>query len=62
MHALFNGICCTHNLCSTDKREIIEKAFPDLAELDIYDVQTSDGDAEIDVLIGSDYYWSVVED
>ena len=44
------------------KREMVEKAFPDLTELDICDVQTSNGDAEIDVLIGSDYYWSVVGD
>ena len=42
------------------EREILEKAFPEFDDLDIDD--TLMDNREIDLLIGSDYYWSIIED
>ena len=38
---------------------MVEKLYPTLKKLDLSDI--SKGDGEIDLLIGADYYWTVVE-
>ena len=38
---------------------IVENLYPVLKKMDLSDV--SNGDGEIDLLIGADYYWTVVE-
>ena len=41
------------------KLKVVEKMFPMLKNLDLGD--ESDGNGDIEVLLGGDYYWNVVE-
>ena len=44
---------------SGQRLEVVEELYPTLKKLDLSDI--SEGDGEIDLLIGADYYWTVVE-
>ena len=50
------------NICAPlqeQRLEIVEKMYPILKKLDLSDV--TEGNDEIDLLLGSDYYWTIVE-
>ena len=41
--------------------EIAQQNYPHLQGLPLADYSRGDGDLEVDIMIGADYYWSIVQ-
>ena len=52
-------ICVPLKTCKID---VVEEAFPGIKDIDLSEATDNEGDRRIDLLIGSDFYWSVIED